>query len=389
MVRLLHVILNFSTHFSILLGVNNHSGGNAIGYLILVTLDKSSLRKLASAMAGTILPGLFSGAAFGAALTAAGVYQPSAIMSQLRLEDSNVLQTFLTATAGSAVITSLLQGLGYVKLSPRSFSSFNILGPADANVVGGALLGAGMALSGACPGTVAAQVGLGIRSAYWTFAGGMAGGIVWTGFVRPWMAQRNSRSRAATEVKPCLTIHEYVGVSSWAGLAMFELLAAASIGTLSRSWGPNSSSSSSLQIQPLAGGLLIAGAQLVTLVLRKSMLGTSTVFDELGSIFWSTVSDEPRPKSTRTMVFVTGMTVGAAVLARLVPRSLHNGAASIEVSGIQAALGGFIMVLGSRVAGGCTAGHGISGMSLLSVSSIITVVSMCICGVLVAKGLSL
>lgn len=53
-------------------------------------------------MAASILPGLLSGAAFGASLTGAGVYQPSVIMGQLELEDFHMLQTLLTATAGSA-----------------------------------------------------------------------------------------------------------------------------------------------------------------------------------------------------------------------------------------------------------------------------------------------
>jgi uncharacterized membrane protein YedE/YeeE len=34
------------------------------------------------------------------------------------------------------------------------------------------------------------------------------------------------------------------------------------------------------------------------------------------------------------------------------------------------------MVFGARIAGGCTSGHGISGMSLLSVASIISVCAM-------------
>lgn len=39
-------------------------------------------------------------------------------------------------------------------------------------------------------------------------------------------------------------------------------------------------------------------------------------------------------------------------------------------------LGGFFMLLGSRIASGCTSGHGISGMSLLSIPSIAAVMGM-------------
>jgi hypothetical protein len=49
-------------------------------------------------MATTIL----SGAAFGAALLAAGFHQPAAIISQMRLENFHMVQVFITATASSA-----------------------------------------------------------------------------------------------------------------------------------------------------------------------------------------------------------------------------------------------------------------------------------------------
>lgn len=45
---------------------------------------------------------LITGAAFGAALTASGVYQPSVIVSQLKFENWHMIQTFLTASASSA-----------------------------------------------------------------------------------------------------------------------------------------------------------------------------------------------------------------------------------------------------------------------------------------------
>ena len=45
---------------------------------------------------------LVSGAAFGAALVAAGVTQPAVIISQLKFESFHMIRIFLTATATSA-----------------------------------------------------------------------------------------------------------------------------------------------------------------------------------------------------------------------------------------------------------------------------------------------
>jgi hypothetical protein len=44
---------------------------------------------------------ILTGAAMGAALTTAGVYKPSVILSQFNFSDFTMLQTFLTAAAGS------------------------------------------------------------------------------------------------------------------------------------------------------------------------------------------------------------------------------------------------------------------------------------------------
>jgi uncharacterized membrane protein YedE/YeeE len=45
---------------------------------------------------------------------------------------------------------------------------------------------------------------------------------------------------------------------------------------------------------------------------------------------------------------------------------------------------GFIMLFGARIAGGCTSGHGISGMAQLSVGSTLAVAAMFAGGILTA-----
>jgi uncharacterized membrane protein YedE/YeeE len=52
----------------------------------------------------------------------------------------------------------------------------------------------------------------------------------------------------------------------------------------------------------------------------------------------------------------------------------------IDISTLRAVFGGVVMTFGSRLAGGCTSGHGISGMSMLSISSFISVAGMFVGG---------
>lgn len=54
---------------------------------------------------------------------------------------------------------------------------------------------------------------------------------------------------------------------------------------------------------------------------------------------------------------------------------------------LMAFIGGFIMLFGARLAGGCTSGHMISGISQLALSSFVFAVTIFLTGVLTAKGL--
>ena len=47
--------------------------------------------------------------------------------------------------------------------------------------------------------------------------------------------------------------------------------------------------------------------------------------------------------------------------------------------------GGFVMLLGARIAGGCTSGHGISGMAQLALGSFVAVAAMFAGGILAAS----
>ncbi|MBL8805547.1 MAG: YeeE/YedE family protein [Rhodospirillales bacterium] len=115
-----------------------------------------------------VLLGLAMGAAFGIALEKSRVFEPGVILGQMRLANFTMLKVFLTAVITGLVVLSVLHGAGLVKLAPKA-TLFT------ADIVGGLLLGAGIALAGACPGTVFAQLGAGYRDARYTFLGALAG----------------------------------------------------------------------------------------------------------------------------------------------------------------------------------------------------------------------
>jgi uncharacterized membrane protein YedE/YeeE len=60
------------------------------------------------------------------------------------------------------------------------------------------------------------------------------------------------------------------------------------------------------------------------------------------------------------------------------------GIRSFPARAAMAFAGGFVMVLGARIADGCTTGHGISGVAQLAVGSMVAVAAMFTGGIAVA-----
>jgi len=54
------------------------------------------------------------------------------------------------------------------------------------------------------------------------------------------------------------------------------------------------------------------------------------------------------------------------------------------LNGVECFVGGFLMVFGSRMCGGCTSGHGLSGMALILWHSFIAVIAMFGAGIMIS-----
>ena len=120
-----------------------------------------------------VIVGIAMGIVFGFALEKSRVFEPGVIVGQMQLRNFIMLKVFLTAVATGAVVLAVLNGFGFVKLQPKAAAY-------AADAIGGLVLGAGIALSGACPGTALAQIGAGYRDALFTLAGGLFGAVAFS-----------------------------------------------------------------------------------------------------------------------------------------------------------------------------------------------------------------
>lgn len=235
-----------------------------------------------------------------------------------------------------------------------------------------------MALSGSCPGTLFAQMAAGVHTGFYALAGAVAGGVLWTGVLSKTVAQSRARSGGKPET---VTVNEYLGVSKPAAMLLYEA-GFATVIALTTLYTPRFPGT---KMSGAAGGFLISLSQLASIATRGSMIGISGSYGELGGLLWSGIGGdkEARPKAFPNVLFAVSAGAGAFALAKAVPAFTET--AALEVPPALAVLGGALMVVGSRMAGGCTSGHGISGISLLSTSSLITIATTFASGFVVAS----
>ena len=125
-----------------------------------------------------VLIGLATGIVFGFALEKSRVFEPGVIVGQMQLRNFLMLKIFLAAVITGLIVLAVMNGMFGVKLSLKP-----LLFKAD--IIGGLILGAGIALAGACPGTTLAQIGAGYRDAIFILFGGIAGALTYGYFDAP------------------------------------------------------------------------------------------------------------------------------------------------------------------------------------------------------------
>lgn len=238
------------------------------------------------------------------------------------------------------------------------------------------MIGCGMTLTGACPGTVLIQVATNTYPGVYSFIGGVAGGIIYMA-LGPILKRENPPVKSDDSH----FLHGKFKVNVDVAVLAYEAICVAVI-SLATLLAPMPGQNSFLP--PIVGGLGIGVAQLASLLLRRAPVGISSMYGELGAVILSgftkgekDADGNPKKPSIQAIAFSAGVMAGAAALVRFVPRfAVESISDNLGISPLRAVVGGTIMVFGARLAGGCTSGHGISGMSTLATASVVTVVSM-------------
>ncbi len=147
---------------------------------------------------------------------------------------------------------------------------------------------------------------------------------------------------------------------------------------------------------PYLSGILIGLLQIPAFLLVGTALGTSSSYVTLVANLAGGVDPEINAigyaarhldgaKNWWQVALVVGIALGAFASSRL-SGTVRSGISGIWASSEEdgrpshrfavAFLGGFLLLLGARIADGCTTGHGISGIAQLAIGSFIAVTTM-------------
>jgi len=124
-------------------------------------------------------------------------------------------------------------------------------------------------------------------------------------------------------------------------------------------------------IHALVGGVIIGIAVSVMLYFNGRVTGIAGI---IGSAL--------RPEKTQfawRLAFLGGLVVGGMVIKLFYPVALES---TLQISTLSSIGAGFLVGFGTLLGNGCTSGHGVCGISRMSIRSIISTVTFITFGIL-------
>lgn len=302
---------------------------------------------------------------FGLFLQYAKVNTYNVISGMAVLKDFTVAKTIAAAIGIGAIGLSIAVGLGYADFHIKPFLAGSV-------IIGGILFGIGMAILGYCPGTLPVSFGQGSVDALIGILGGLAASVLYTvlsPIIHGALGPDLGKIALSTAVGSGTAIY-YILV----GLIAIILIAGAF-------WLQRIEKKKELNWFLAAAGIALVA--LTIFIVSDRVLGASTFYPYIADQLTGLTDNAYFIKQVEQSGFYEMKFLAGAFLSGLVYtvvngtfklRLLHDN--WIRMKGTSPAgrifwafIGGFLLLFGARLAGGCTSGHIISGGMQLAVSS--------------------
>jgi uncharacterized protein len=309
---------------------------------------------------------LFFGILFGAVLRFAKLNKFDTISGLAVLKDLAVAKTMALAIGLGAIFISFEVGAG---LSVYHIKPLLLGGI----ILGGLIFGSGMAILGYCPGTMAISLGEGSVDAFVGILGGLTSGLIYT-LVLPSIKGILGPDLGAISLNSLVGEYTFLFYSLVVIIGLVLIYVAFVLQKIEKS----------KDIKWIIAG--IALAVLNAVVLLKTMenrpMGASTFYPYFSDLISGNTENAYFEKIQKSghweMIFLSGAFLSGLILSLINKEFrltlIHDNWKKYKGTAkgtriLWAFIGGFILVFGARMAGGCTSGHILSGGMQLSVSS--------------------
>lgn len=295
---------------------------------------------------------------FGAILQFSRLNRYNTISGMAMLKDLTMAKAIAVAIGLGLIFVNIEIGLGFASYHIKPLILGGIL-------LGGIIFGCGMAILGYCPGTIPISMGEGSLDALAGFAGAIVAGIIYT-LVLPSIKGITG---------PDLGQLSLAGLFDDPGAAFYIIVVAAGMALVYIAFLLNRFDRDTTYRWLISGiGLAILTAGIFLTTVFDRVLGASGFYPYLGDIL-AGLTDSQYFKSLEAsgrweMYFLGGAFLSGLVLSLVRGdfkltlihdnwRKFRNNSGSSRI--FWAFAGGFLLIIGARLAGGCTSGHIISG----------------------------
>ncbi len=304
----------------------------------------------------TLLSGTVVGLAFGYALQRGRFCTNTGFRDILLVRDSTLFRAWALAVVvqllGVTALTSL--GLLVTSVPPLWWA---------ANIVGGVTFGVGMVLAGGCSSGTCYRVGEGLAGSLLALIAFGVGIVAMSqGALAP--VQTALRNTVLTIDGQAMTVANLIGVNPWWVVVPITIAA----GLWFWRSGRSSYRSGGWEWQAAGAALGVVG---IAAWLASTASGRAYGLSMTGPLrSWFGFFFGGNPNIDWGSMLIVGLLLGAFVSAA-VNRELRWRVPKGERL-LQSVVGGLLMGLGAQLAGGCTIGHSLTGLSVLSVGSVVS-----------------
>jgi len=309
---------------------------------------------------------LFLGALFGAILQYANLNKYNVISGLALKEDFSVAKAIAIAIGVGAILLNIEIALGLASYHVKPFVVGGL-------VLGGLIFGSGMAILGYCPGTLAISAGEGSLDAVIGIVGGLFGGVFYT-LVLPFIKPILGPNLGA------ISLNSLLGTNAVFFIILFVISAAF---IFSAFWLDKKDKTKSRKWISSGIALAILNPIVFSSAITNRPIGASTTFpyiaDLIAGATHNNYFDKIKTPGNWELIFLAGAFIAGLAISLFKKefkltlihtnwRKHKNNSAIARA--IWAFVGGFILIFGARMAGGCTSGHILSGGMQLAFSSL-------------------